>query len=133
MGDRLALWPLDPQSEGTLLEALERQCERMQISTGRYDEILTRSADHVSFQRAGLVEAFTITCVSEQDVAVARHYYRAQEFDVDAQTLREILAEAPLFQHYHRSTDVSEHLRENALRMTADALWETYLTLQRGW
>ncbi|MBC7921209.1 MAG: M28 family peptidase [Ferruginibacter sp.] len=133
MGDRLAFWPLDAQSEGALLEALERQCGRMQIPTGRYDEILTRTADHVSFRRAGLTEAFTITCISGKDVAVAQHYYRAQEFDVDAQTLHEILAEAPLFQHYHRSTDTSEHLRETALQMTANALWETYLALdQRG-
>ncbi|MES2731337.1 MAG: M28 family peptidase [Bacteroidota bacterium] len=131
MGNQLALWPLHAHSEGCLLETLERQCVQMQICTRRFDKIITHMADHVSFRNAGLADAFTLTCLSNEDVQVAQHYYKALEFDVDSQTLREILSEAPLFRHYHQATDVSDHLQESALQMTADVLWHTYLTLDK--
>jgi hypothetical protein len=131
MGNQLALWPLDSNSEGCLLETLEQQCTQMQICTSRFNKILTHSADHVSFRKAGLSDAFTLTCISEKDLQVAQHYYKALEFDVDHQTLREIISEAPIFRHYHQTTDLSIHLQERALRMTSDALWNTYQALDK--
>jgi Zn-dependent M28 family amino/carboxypeptidase len=132
MGNQLALWPLTSQSKGILLETLESECQRIQVSTGRYDQILMHTADHVNFRKAGLTDAFTLTCISDKDVEVAYHYQNAQEFSVDTQTLREILAGAPLFQHYHQPTDTSEHLQESALQMTADVLWNSFLALEKG-
>lgn len=128
-GNQFALWSLNEQSTGKALETFEKSAYDSAIPTRRFDRIVTNSADHLSFRKAGLQDAFTITCVSEKDLRVAYHYYKALEFDVDKSVLQEIMQEAPLFKHYHRPSDLSIHLSEDSLQMTADCIWTTLLRL----
>ncbi|MDJ1470144.1 M28 family metallopeptidase [Xanthocytophaga flava] len=130
-GDRLALWSLTEKSKGRILKTLESTANAHNIFTRRFDRIVTNQADHMSFQKAGLVDAFTVTCISEKDIEVAWHYYKAQEFDVDQTTLWEIITQAPLFKHYHQPSDLSEHLSEESLQMTSNIIWQTLLALDK--
>ncbi len=130
-GDRLALWSLHEKSKGRILKTLETTASAHNICTRRFDRIITTYADHMSFQKAGLTDAFTVTCISEKDIEIAWHYYKAQEFDVDKETLREIISQAPLFQHYHQPTDLSIYLSEESLQMTSQIIWQTVQTLDR--
>ncbi len=130
-GNQFALWSLDKHWKGTLLETFETVAQQAGIQTQRFDHIVTNTADHVSFRKAGLADAFTLTCISDKDLEVSYHYYKAQEFEVDKNTLHEILQEAPLFRHYHRPTDQSMHLSEETLQMTVDTVWKTLLALDQ--
>jgi Zn-dependent M28 family amino/carboxypeptidase len=130
-GNQLALWPLKTESKGSLLTALEKYCRQHKLPSRRFDNILTLTSDHIPFQQAGLKDAFTLTCISDEDIEIAWHYYKALEYDVDKQTLREILAKAPLFEHYHQLSDRSEYLQESALQLVADAVWGTYLAFDQ--
>lgn len=131
MGDQFAIWPLNENSEGSLLQAFERQCDQEGVIAQRFDGIITNRSDHESFRDAGIPDAFTITRISARDAEVAQHYYKAQEFEVDLDVLQEILSDAPLFQHYHQTSDLSVHLQEKSLAETADVLWATVLELDR--
>ncbi|QHT70095.1 Zn-dependent exopeptidase M28 [Rhodocytophaga rosea] len=131
MGDRFALWPLDALSQGKVLQTFEQVAADRNIFTRRFDKIVTNTADHVSFANAGSKDVFSLTCISEKDVDVAYHYYKAQEFDVDMETLRDIMKQAPIFQHYHQPTDLSIYLSEESLQLTANTLWQTLLALDR--
>ncbi|GAB4054126.1 M28 family peptidase [Spirosoma litoris] len=126
-GDRFALWSLNETSSGKILEAFEEAARGANIYSRRFDQIVTNSADHLSFRKAGLNDAFTITCVSEEDLNVAYHYYKAQEFDVDRSVLQEIMQQAPIFKHYHKPTDLSIHLSEVCLQQTTETIWSTLL------
>jgi Zn-dependent M28 family amino/carboxypeptidase len=131
MGNQFALWALDEQSKGTVLETFEKTAHERKIPCRRFDKIVTNLADHLSFQNANLSDAFTITCITDKDLETAYHYYKALEFEVDLSTLHEIIAQAPLFKHYHQPTDLSTHLNEQTLQMTLDTIWETILALER--
>ena len=111
------------------MQTFEKTSSENHINCQRFDRIVTNSADHISFRKAGLDDAFTITCVSEEDLQVAYHYYKAQEFDVDQATLQEILQQAPLFRHYHKTTDRSTYLSEASLQMTTSIIWQTLIQL----
>jgi Zn-dependent M28 family amino/carboxypeptidase len=128
-GDRLALWSLDGQASGRVLNTFEAVAAEKGAPTERYDRIVTNYADHIPFREAGLADAFTVTCISGQDREVAKQYYQALDQGASVETLRELMAQAPLFRHYHQPTDLSEHLSEQSLQMTADVLWETIVTL----
>lgn len=130
-GDKFALWSLDEYSKGAILETFENIAFQSNIYARRFDKIVARYADHVSFKEAGLEDSFTITCISDKDLEVAYHYYKAQEMNVDLMTLNEIMSQAPIFKHYHQPTDLSIHLSEEALCMTADAIWKTLLALDK--
>ncbi|GAB4428217.1 MAG: hypothetical protein OHK0039_46730 [Bacteroidia bacterium] len=129
MGDRVALWPLAADYRSKLATSMEQVCQVRQVPCIRFDGILTHDADHSSFRRTGLDEALTLTIISESDEAIAYHYLKAQEFDVDDSVLLEIASEAPLFRHYHQSSDTSEHLDERALSLAADVVWDTIRVL----
>lgn len=129
MGDRLALWSLNGDSRGKALETLERVAAAKGIPCGRYDKIVGRYADHVPFRRAFLEDAFSMTLVSQEDLDVAYHYYKAQEFEVDKEVLEEIFAQAPIFRHYHKPTDLAVHLNEDSLKMAEDVVYETLCRL----
>lgn len=130
-GDQFALWPLDDTATGRMLTVVEAAAAEAHVLTRRFDQIITTTADYASFRRAGLQDAFTLTCVSDTDLDVAYHYSKALEFDVDKSVLQEILQQAPLFQHYHQPTDLSRHLSEDSLRMTADVTWSALLKYDR--
>ena len=121
MGEHLALWPLRPDERGCIWELTEATCQARAIFSQRFHHLLN-TADHESFRMAGFQEAFTLTSVSDGDLATAEHYYKAMEFDVEETTLREILYRAPLFAHYHQSSDRSEFLNERSLQQALDVV-----------
>jgi hypothetical protein len=130
-GDRFALWPLDESSQGRILYTFEQVAAQNGVFTRRFDKIVTNTADHVSFTTQVKQDVFSLTCISEKDVEVAYHYYKAQEFEVDIDTLGDIMRQAPIFQHYHQPSDLSIYLSEDSLQLTADMLWQTLLTLDK--
>lgn len=131
MGNQLALWPLDKDYYGSVLHIFEQTAAAHDIAVKRFDKIVTNTSDHVSFREGGLDDVFTVSCVSDRDLEVAYHYYKAQEFEVDHDTLKSIMSQAPLFQHYHQPTDKAEHLSEDALQLATKAIWETILAADR--
>lgn len=131
MGNQLALWSLGQEAKGKVMEGFEEQARKLNVPSQRYDKIITHYADHIPFQRAGMEDAFTLTCISEKDKEVAYHYYKAQEFDVDKEVLYEILAEAPLFQNYHKPTDTSNFLNEDSLLLAGEVTFSTVFALDK--
>lgn len=127
MGDIFAVWPVAAAAGGPLLGAFEAVARRQGVQCHRFDQLVTNTADHLPFRRAGLRDAFTITCITDQDIAVAQRYFQALAQQAEQPVLWEILAQAPLFRHYHQPTDTHEKLSEAALRMTAATVWETIL------
>ncbi|WP_046242970.1 M28 family metallopeptidase [Hymenobacter terrenus] len=130
MGDKFALWPVDASHSGQLLQAFEAVARHQQVNCSRFDQIVTNTADHLPFRQAGLRDAFTITCITDQDIATAHYYFQAIEQQANTAELMEILAQAPLFKHYHQPTDTYEKLNEAALTMTSAAIWETIRATQ---
>lgn len=130
LGDKYALWPVGKSSQGRILSTFERVSETMHITTKRFDRIVTNTADHISFQKAGLEDSFTVTCISDEDIETAIHYYKALEFEVDRETLAEIMSNAPIFQHYHKPTDTFEKLNENSLITTSSIVWNTIAAME---
>ncbi len=106
-GDRIALWPLSEESAGKVLLTLEEQAENERIFVKRFDKIVTNYADHLSFRKAGLSDAFSVTCISAKELEVAYHYYQALQAGADQAILAGIMSRAPLFEHYHQPTDRS--------------------------
>ncbi len=133
-GDKFALWSLNEKSEGKILSLFEETAKKNGIFSQRFDRIITNSADHVSFVEGGLQDVFTITCISDKDLEVSIEYYKAQEKDdmFAWLALSEILKKAPIFQHYHQPSDLSIHLNEQTLQMTANTIWETLLKLDES-
>jgi Zn-dependent M28 family amino/carboxypeptidase len=129
MGDTFALWPVAAEA-GSLLAGFEEVARRQGVACHRFGQLVTNTADHLPFRRAGLHDAFTITCITDQDIAVAQRYFQALAQQADKVALWEILAQAPLFRHYHQPTDTHEKLSEAALARTSAAVWETILAAQ---
>lgn len=130
-GEHLALWPVAPNQPVPLAHTLERICRQRHLLVRRFDRIWLHSAAHARFQAAGLVDSFSLTCISDEDLQVAEHYYKAMEFDVDLPTLRDIFVRAPLFRHYHQASDRSEHLSEATLQRTRDLLLQTLFQFEQ--
>ncbi|MDW3646905.1 MAG: M20/M25/M40 family metallo-hydrolase [Bacteroidia bacterium] len=124
-GDQFAIWPVREEKQTPLLRTFEQNAKKLGIPTHRIDRIVMNTADHESFNIAGMEDAFTISCICEKDLEVAYHYYRALEFEVSHQTLYEIMSQAPIFEHYHQASDRSVNLSETSLQMTVDAIWES--------
>ena len=129
MGNQFAIWPVQNYTKGTVLDAFERSAKDRGIPTSRFDRIIMNTADHQSFREYGLQDSFTITCIGEKDIEVATHYYKAMEFDVNQQTLYEIINQAPIFEHYHQLSDRSVHLSEETLQMTVEAIWRMVIEI----
>lgn len=127
MGDTFAVWPLAAAHSEPLLRLFEEVSRQQQVLCNRFDQLVTNTADHLPFRQAGLRDAFTITCITEQDIAIAQRYFQALAQQADKWRLWEILAQAPLFRHYHQPTDTYEKLSEASLAMTSAAIWETIL------
>ncbi len=126
-GNQFALWSLNNQSYSPLIEAFEKVAFDAGTTSNRFDKIVTNSADHLSFRKAGLKNAFSITCISEKELEVAYKYYKAQEMNVSLSVLKEIMQQAPLFQHYHQMSDLSIHLDEKSLQLSLETIWKTLL------
>jgi Zn-dependent M28 family amino/carboxypeptidase len=134
LGDKFALWPVNESTDGRLLNSFELASCFRRIVSKRFDQIVTNTADHLPFQKAGLHDSFTVTCISDKDIVTAQHYFRALEFEVEKETLFEILASAPIFEHYHRPTDTYDRLNEESIQMTSATIWDTIVSVQKdGW
>jgi Zn-dependent M28 family amino/carboxypeptidase len=131
IGDKLAIWPVAQNSSGDLLETFERCSNAAKVQTRRFDKIVTNTADHLSFRRAGLTDAFTITCISERDIEVANRYYKADQVGVDSAILVSILAEAPIFENYHQPGDSHEKIKEESILMTSSVVLDTIMAMIR--
>lgn len=130
-GDRFALWPVRDEAKGLILESFESVASQKQILSKRFDQIVTNTADHVPFQKAGLHDTFTITCISAKDTDVAQNYYKALRRGATKELLSEILFGAPIFTHYHQSTDTFDKLSEYSISMTSSAIWDTVKNVQK--
>lgn len=130
MGDQIALWPSDYNSNIDLLKYAEKFCSENNIAAHRIDRLIN-SSDHESFRSAGLKNALTISCVSQKDIEVYQEYLIAFSQNTDKETLRTIQRQAPIFEHYHQSTDKSEHLNEKSLQLAANVIWGTLLSFDR--
>ncbi len=123
-GNQFALWPLEAHSESRLLTAVEQAGRRLHVPTHRIGSLIMHQADHDSFRKQKMGDnAFTISSISDADLAVAAHYFKAQEFEVSEQTLMEILQQAPIFEHYHQPSDLSIQLDESSLQRCTDLIW----------
>lgn len=132
LGDKFALWPVTENGNGELLTAFESASRNRKIISRRFDQIVTNTADHLSFQGDGLQDSFTVTCISDKDVATAQHYFNALKIGLDKEALFKILASAPVFEHYHRPTDTYDRLREDSIRMTSETIWDTIISVQKN-
>src|SRR5262249_7803418 len=112
LGDRFALWPVPKGIHGRLLDGFEISAAAHQIKSDRFDRIITNTADHEPFRKAGLFDSFTITCISSKDEQIAHRYYAMLNFGASRQELEIILSQAPIFEHYHKSTDTFENIHE---------------------
>jgi Zn-dependent M28 family amino/carboxypeptidase len=131
IGDKFAIWPVDLSSSGDLLETFEHSSNVAKVKTLRFDKIVTNTADHLSFRRAGLTDAFTITCISDKDIEMASRYYKAAQEGVDSAFLVNILAQAPIFENYHQQGDSYEKIKEESILMTSSVVLDTILAMRR--
>lgn len=125
MGDQFALWPLDDNAASHLLTTFEACARQHNIPAQRFDKIVTNTADHLSFRSAGLADAFTITCISGEDLATAAVYYNAMAAGVSAESLFRLLSQAPIFKTYHQPGDSYKTINEASILMTAKVIWDT--------
>ncbi len=61
LGNKFALWPVHEKSDGQVLSIFESVSKQRGILTKRFNQIVTNTADHLPFLRAGLQDSFTIT------------------------------------------------------------------------
>lgn len=124
-GDRAALWSVDLDQDTELLTTLESQAKSCGVQAIRFPHIIANAADHMSFNRAGLRDAFTITTISASDLEIVPEYMAAIAGGADMGKLWDIMSRAPVFEHYHKPTDLSEHLDEQTLQMVSDLLYDS--------
>ena len=129
-GDKLALWNLDENERAeTVLETLEKTAKNNGVFTKRFDQIVTNSADHVSFRNAKLQDAFTITSLSTKDIEISKQYYAAQDTGASIIALMDIIQKAPIFEHYHKPTDLSKFLNEKSMQRVSGLIWQTLINI----
>ncbi|HVU58619.1 MAG TPA: M28 family peptidase [Puia sp.] len=129
IGDKFAIWPVNPNSSGALLEAFEHSASSAMVEAIRFDKIVTNTADHLSFRKAGLSDAFTITCISDKEIEAAGRYYKAIQQGLDAAFLMEILAGTPAFENYHQPGDSYKKIKESSILMTSSVVLDTIMNL----
>jgi Peptidase family M28 len=122
--------PFELETNGLILKTFERVSNQKKIEARRFEQIITNTADHLPFHKAGLTDCFTITCISNSDIETYQHYLKALESGVDRETLIELLSKAPTFEHYHQPTDTFDKLNESSIRMASATIGETILSIQ---
>jgi hypothetical protein len=117
-GNIAALWNVSPFEDNTLARALELTADKMGIETYRFDKAIFNSADHVSFRNAGK-QSFTLTAIGKEDREIAEQC-KELYYGVKTEEANKLFLSAPLFRHYHKPSDKSEHLSEGTLQMVSD-------------
>jgi Zn-dependent M28 family amino/carboxypeptidase len=125
IGDKFAIWPVNLNSSGDLLELFEHSANSAKIETIRFDKIVTNTADHLPFRKGGLLDAFTITCISDKEIEAASQYYKAIQQGLDPAFLLEILAETAAFANYHQPGDSYEKIKEKSILITSSVIMDT--------
>ena len=118
-GNNFVLWPTKEGDEGLLLDSFEKSCLENGTFSFRFPKPTINDADHRSFRKAGLKEAFTITCVTNEDLVLAKKMLAYPE-----KTL-EIMEQSPVFKHYHKPTDRACYLNEGTLQLTTDLIYSS--------
>ena len=131
IGDKFAIWPVNLNSSGNLLETFEYSANFAKFEAIRFDKIVTNTADHLSFRKAGLLDAFTITCISDKEIEAASRYYKAIQQGLDSAFLLGILAETPTFENYHQPGDSYEKIKEKSILMTSSVILDTIKNMGR--
>ena len=131
-GDKFALWQVNEQGKGVVMETFEATAASLGFYTRRFDKIVTNTSDQMSFLNAGLEDVFSLTLISDMDLQVAYNFYMAQAGGADVRTLEGIMDKAPLFKHYHKPTDLAVHLNEESLQTASRVIWETLVRLDEG-
>jgi len=129
----LALWSVDSKQDTLLLRTLESEARKKGVQTIRFPRIIANSADHMSFRKRGLEDCFTITMISEEDLKMAPLYYQALNQGFPPDELWEIMKKAPVFRHYHKSTDKSEHLDPKTLGLVSDLLYNSVRVIDENY
>ncbi len=124
-GEMIAIWPVDKTSHTPIMDAFESTASLQNVTSLRFDRIVTNTADHVPFIKAGLSDTFTVTCLSKEDLLVADKYFHALKHGTNSNDLFKILSSAPLFKHYHQPTDTFEKIEEGSLQMVVDVIQKT--------
>jgi Zn-dependent M28 family amino/carboxypeptidase len=125
-GKHIALWEVEKTQKTPLLNQIEKQAKKMGINVYRFPKILN-AADHMSFQNNGMADSFTITTISDEDLAFAQAYEKARLEGKPESVLHPIMYNAPIFKDYHRPTDTSKHLHESTLQMVSDVLYNSVM------
>lgn len=124
-GNILALWSVDNKQDTLLLKTLESEARKKGIQTIRFPRIIANTADHVSFRKKGLVDSFTITMITEEDFKTAQLCYHALNKGSPFEELGNLMGKAPVFKHYHKSSDTSEHLNNQTLETVSGLLYNS--------
>ncbi len=129
MGNKIALWPFEDGKITDLSSIMNLQSYAPVFIVPSFH---TNNADHLPFLIAGLEDAFTMTCVSSGDLNVATKYFEAQARGSSDKELFELIHQAPLFSHYHKSSDKSEHLSNKSME-TVSKIIRFALKVKNDW
>lgn len=132
-GNILALWSVDEKQDTLLLRTLESEARKKGIQTIRFPRIIANTADHMSFRKKGLEDSFTLTMITEEDLKMAPLYYQALNQGFSPDELWEITEKAPVFKHYHKPTDTSEHIDSKTLELVSDLLYNSIRTIDENY
>jgi len=138
MGAQLVFWADHSLYEGLLLRTIKQQAQMRGIETFDIPNIrnlLSNSGDHSRFNEKGFNEAFCITAITKGDIDVLERYLGDNPLSdvsgVDLGVLERIVAELPVFRHYHKPTDKSKYLSEKTLQMVSDLVWNSILEIDK--
>lgn len=124
-GDLVALWSVDKEQDTLLLRTIEDEAKKKGTPIYRFPKIIANTADHMSFKKRGLEDSFTITTITEEDLKTAQLYYHALNKGFSLEELWDLIGKAPVFKHYHKSSDTSEHLNNQTLETVSDLLYNS--------
>jgi len=125
VNDIAALWTVAINQKGTLLEEIENTGKKINIPIVRIPMMIANAADHISFNEAGLVDAFTITMIPKEDLSRIPEYLQALKNNCSMEELWKIMSTAKVFEHYHKPSDKSEHLSQKTLENVSQLLYDS--------
>ncbi|MBI5065588.1 M28 family peptidase [Candidatus Woesearchaeota archaeon] len=125
MGNKVGLWPFDDGKTTELSDLMKQEAQKDSATTFTFPSLHTNNADHLPFLFAGLNDAFTITCLSDGDLAATAEYFKAQAMGASDRDLFTLIHNAPLFKHYHQPTDKSEHLNNKSMELVSNLILKT--------
>ncbi|PIN89857.1 hypothetical protein COU57_05040 [Candidatus Pacearchaeota archaeon CG10_big_fil_rev_8_21_14_0_10_32_14] len=126
LGKNIALWPVKPDERGTLLQTFEEVAKNKGRYTFRFPQPVINTADHESFRRYGINDAFTITTITDEDLKLAPEFVNP---DLSRREIQYVMQRSDVFRHYHQKTDKAKHLCEESLEMVTGLLYDSILAI----